>query len=394
MADTLNVRVYNVRFGDGILITVPDRNPNTGTVTARRILIDVGNAPLVASPEGGDDSVFKPVIDDILDQLGGDPVDLYVMTHEHLDHVQGLPYAAWKLYPNDFANRFRVSHVWLTASAAPDYYQRFPNAKRKKLEFEAMHRRLKGLLAHRGLTGWPGVLKILANNDPSKTTPCVEFLRNLNPAHTAYIHREAVLDGTHPFEEARFEIWAPEKDTSDYYGRFQPLAFDEGPAAAGAPPRAPALPPPGVDVGAFLNLVAARHRGIADNLLAIDKAANNTSVVFTLEWRGWVLLFAADAEHRSWLTMQREGVLKQVHFLKVSHHGSHTGTPEDEIFDTILPPEEPEDRNRISAVSTWTDTYPGIPHPPTDQRIISRCGVLHSTLDDPDALYFDLEFPG
>jgi hypothetical protein len=36
----------------------------------------------------------------------------------------------------------------------------------------------------------------------------------------------------HPFREARLSVWAPEEDTSDYYGRFLPLD-------AGAVPLAP-----------------------------------------------------------------------------------------------------------------------------------------------------------
>src|SRR5687768_11266938 len=103
--DALRVRAYNVRFGDAILVTVPDRDPATGTVTKRHILIDVGN---VLSGEGGEDVVFKPAVDDIIAELGGKPLDLYVMTHEHLDHIQGLYYVASKTYPGDqFAQKLK-----------------------------------------------------------------------------------------------------------------------------------------------------------------------------------------------------------------------------------------------------------------------------------------------
>jgi hypothetical protein len=91
--------------------------------------------------------------------------------------------------------------------------------------------------------------------------------------------------------------------------------------------------------------------------------------------------------------MNREGVLKPVHFLKVSHHGSHNGTPEDEIFDAILPKPAPDAKKRSACVSTWTDTYPGIPHDETNERLKSRC-AFHTTLDDPDKLFYEVEFPG
>lgn len=417
MADALTVRLYNVHFGDAILVTVPDRDPKTHKVTTRRILIDVGNAPKVAGTgEGGDEGVFEAVIANILDELDGKPLDLYVMTHEHLDHVKGLFYASAKLPTLKFDKRFKVNRVWLTASAHPDYYDedKHPNAKKKKLEFDAMYRRLATFLTLHPAAAPSGLMEILANNDPTKTTQCVEFLRKLNTKKTTYVYRGMKMKGTHPFKEAKLSVWAPEEDTSDYYGTFHnldggavPLAADgaaagAGAAGAGAAGAAAARPvgarpnpqpPSGVDVGAFLNLVEARRNGIADNLLAIDQAANNSSIVFSLEWRGWRLLFPGDAEVRSWKTMNKKKVLQPVHFLKVAHHGSHNGTPTDAIFDAILPAVDPDGRNRLAAISTWPDTYSGIPHTPTNTRLSSRA-TLFSTLDDPNETFYDLEFPG
>jgi len=415
MTDTLTVRVYNVRFGDAILVTVPDRSPTGGKVTTRRILIDVGNAPKVAGTgEGGSDEVFTEVVGSILDELDGKPLDLYVMTHEHLDHVQGLFYASTKLPALDLANRLEVKHLWLTASADPNYYDndKHPKAKQQSLAFAEMYARIAAHLAARPAAEGRRLMEVLANNDPTKTKPCVDFLRALNPSKTAYIYRGAKLRGTHPFREAKFEIWAPEEDTADYYGRFQPLdkgvvpvtaapaAEDPDAGAGGRGTRKPRIsrpdeprPPQGVDVGSFLQLVEARRDGVADNLLTIDKAANNTSIVFTLEWRGWRLLFAGDAEIRSWKTMARENVLKPIHFLKVSHHGSHNGTPADDIFEAILPAVAPDPRPRHAAISTWIDTYSGIPNSPTNTRLGSRVTV-QSTLDHKDKLFYEIEFPG
>lgn len=405
--ETLRVRVYNVRFGDAILVTVPDRGPD-GTTTTRRILIDLGNAPLVANKGGGaDDSVFAPVLADILKELDGHHLDLYVMTHEHLDHTQGLPYAAMKVLGEaKFKQQFVVDNVWMTASADPDYATKFPNTVKK---MEAHQEQVRQISAYLGAAGMPAALaSYLLNNNPARTTECVQFLRELNPAKTTYVHRETSLAGTHPFQEATFEIWAPEEDASEYYGRLKPLALGVSDGAARAVGGAttatarsrkpkPVLdpvpePPRGVDLGSFLNLVNSRRTGVADNLLAIDKAANNTSLVFMLSWRGWRLLFAGDAEKKSWARMQKEGVLKPVHFLKVSHHGSHNGTPEDTILEQFLPTKPHDLRGRSAAISTWTETYGGIPHTETNDRLKSRA-ALQTTLDSPEKLFYNLEFP-
>ena len=89
----------------------------------RHILIDFGNA---LGSEGGSDDVFGPVIDDILARLGGKPLDLYVMTHEHLDHVQGFLHSAVNLKKS-----LKVRQVWLTGSAHPDYYATHPQARKR-----------------------------------------------------------------------------------------------------------------------------------------------------------------------------------------------------------------------------------------------------------------------
>jgi len=147
-----------------------------------------------------------------------------------------------------------------------------------------------------------------------------------------------------------------------------------------------------VDAGAFYDLVEARRRGWGDNLLAIDQAANNTSVVFSLEWRGWRLLFAGDAELRSWKTMAKHGVLRPVHFLKIGHHGSENGTPPAEQLDRILPTQTPDGKPRFAALCTCADCYSGVPHGDTRTLLGRRCTV-RSTEDVADGKYVDFEFP-
>jgi hypothetical protein len=414
--------MYNVLFGDAILVSVPERDDRGATVT-RHILIDVGNV----TGKGGDDDVFDPVIRDVLAVLDGRPLDLYVMTHEHMDHVQGLLYAADRLKV-DVKKKLDVQYAWLTASAAPNYYDKHTDAKKRRLEAEGTHRAIARFLMASYLDQNPGVDipkgafddlasfvvaadkpdapafpralgALLLNNDYQKTERCVEYLRNLaNKNRTFYVHRETDLQGKHPFTEARLEIWAPEEDTTEYYGRFRPLGLAVAGDAEGAPPPlAAVVPPPGVDAGAFYDLVTARRRGLGDSLLQIDAANNNTSVVFTLEWRGWRLLFPGDAEERSWKAMNREGVLKPVHFLKVGHHGSHNGTPPPELLDRILPLHPPEDKPRYAGVSTCTDVYgktedTAVPHEETMKELKKRCELV-SVEGLKKGEYRDFAFP-
>jgi hypothetical protein len=204
-------------------------------------------------------------------------------------------------------------------------------------------------------------------------------------------------------------LWAPEEDTSDYYGTFTNLAnslriseddsfedidLDAADAAATDLASLP-KPPAGVDAGAFYNLLDSRHANGASTLLQIDQASNNTSVVLCLEWQGWRLLFPGDAEKRSWQTMDREGVIKPVHFLKVSHHGSHTGMPSTtpiDILEKLLPAHAPDARPRRSVVSTYPLTYPGVPDDPTLTELKKRTTLQATTDLAPGKLFIDVFF--
>ena len=392
--DTLRVRVYNVRFGDAILVSVPDRNER-GKVEKRHILIDVGN---VLSGEGGVDSLFQPVVTNILEELNG-KLDLYVMTHEHLDHIQGLFYASEKL-----GLKITARYAWLTASAAEDYYENHPEARKRLKEARKVYCDIERFLkAAPEQNLW--IQTMMLNNNPQSTKMCVDYLRTL-AEKPVYVYRGCDLTNCHPFHETQFKIWAPEEDTSAYYGKFQPMALCTSDQDESNPLPAP-KPPPGVDAGDFYNLVAIRRSSYIDNLLAIDRAANNTSVVFSLLWRGWKLLFAGDAEHRSWKTMEKYNMLNPVHFLKVSHHGSHTGLPDSALLEKILPKTSPDDRPRRAVVSFYPVCYKDVPDEELlEKELFPRCnvdyvvspgcdGIKHFEKGTiPDGGYQDFEFPG
>lgn len=396
--DKLRVRAYNVRFGDAFLVSVPDKKKN-GDPQTRHILIDMGNA-LGGKNDGGIDTVFEPVINDVLKVLDGEPLDLYVMTHEHMDHVQGLLFSSKKRKQDldkVLKDELKVKFAWLTASAAPDYYDNFPDAKKHKMQFDKAFDEISRYFEASGTlaaatkeNAWFRAL--MHNNNPRATADCVDYVRELAD-ETFYVHRETDLKDKHPFLEAKLSIWAPEENTAIYYGRFKPMALNvRGDGAAAGPPSLVApIPPPGVDAGAFYDLVHAREHGYVDNMLAIDKAKNNTSLVFCLEWRGWKLLFAGDAEVRSWKEMNKRNLLEPVHLLKISHHGSHNGTPAEELVDKIMPIAPPDTRKRWALVSTCQETYGGVPHGDTIELLATRCQV-ESTEPLENGEFLDIEF--
>ena len=91
--------------------------------------------------------------------------------------------------------------------------------------------------------------------------------------------------------------------------------------------------------------------------------------------------------------MAAREALAPVHFLKVSHHGSHNGTPPSAILDGIFPVPAPDARPRWAGLSTLADTYEGVPDGPTLARLAGRCEV-RSTATLPDGAPLDFELEG
>ncbi len=370
----LRIRLYNVLFGDAVLITT--RLPGK---KRQHILIDVGN---VSSGAGGKDEVFTPIFKDIVRETGGE-VDLYVMTHEHLDHVQGLMYAARKLKMPVTAR-----NVWITASAEPGYYAKFPDARKKKKAMDAAYADAVDIMARRSAR-FAAFSGMMANNDPRSTEQCVAHIRdNVGKAGSVhYVYQGMNVAKAHDINGATFEILAPERDTSAYYERSRPFAIGDVGDSVGAKGKgAVLLPPAGVDAGAFADLLRSREEGFLNSLLQIDRAANNTSVVFRMTIGGRVLLFVGDAETKSWRMMDRQKLLGPVDFLKLGHDGSHNGMPQD-LIAKLLPERK---KARHVGLSTCTGCYNNVPH----ETLLSELGArakVHDTRKASAGGYIDIE---
>lgn len=383
MTDALRIRIYNVFFGDAILLSVPEIDAD-GRPTTVHALIDVGNA---LSGAGGRDEVFEAVLKDVAHVTGGAPLDFYVMTHEHMDHVQGLLHGFRKAGLD-----FRFRHLWMTASSDPKYYERFPKAKKKKLAALAALDDIEAFLATSASPTPQPIRTLLEINNPRATSDCVDHIRTrgLDGAAPLYVHRGSKIDGTHPFRRCAVRVLAPEEDTSIYYRPLPAHGVGPLPSSLASPSaeRKSVTPPAGVSAGAFFDLLAFRATGMTEALKTLDKAANNTSVVLEFEWEGWRMLFPADAEERSWEAMEKMVGLRPVHFLKVGHHGSHNASPPRQI-EKVLPPVAADARPRFAVLSTFDDSYPNVPHAPTLTLLGDRA-ALHDTRTLKPGQWFDV----
>jgi len=378
MSDAIRVRGYIVGFGDCILLTLPDGNQT------RHVLIDFGRAPNDAASL----QRFPGIARDIAKSCDGH-LDLLVMTHEHLDHMEGF-YREREVF-----DRMQVDRVWMSLPSDPDYYRDYPKAKlqnrlRSGLTNFAAQARQRGLVLH------PAFQALLENN--LSNTDRIDYLRQLGKTRPAYLARGK--GAATPFKNIAIRVLAPEPDVSVYYSasaREQALTAvlaaslgasrnkDRGEDGTSwdfrSVPRAEANDLGGLSPSDFERLRRTiREDGVAAARF-IDRAQNNTSLCLLFEAGGKRLLLPGDAELESWEMMAKKcrADLKPVDFLKVSHHGSHNGTPLD-LLDLLLPVQR-KARAQV-LVSTKKNVY-GTQNPVPDTSILEelkrRCSKLVTT---------------
>ena len=201
---SLRVRVYNVRFGDAV------SSPSRRTTARRRRVTSLWTSETCSVTKAARTRSSEPVVEDVIAELSGEPLDLYVMTHEHLDHVQGLLYTYTRLGLDIDTDR-----AWLTASAEPGYYTLHPKAKRKKLQAETAFRQASDTSAYLLLRGH--ALGASAQQQP----PPHGRLRGVPPRARRFradlCPPRAGARRQPPVSRRPSSSWGPEEDTSIYY---------------------------------------------------------------------------------------------------------------------------------------------------------------------------------
>jgi hypothetical protein len=382
MTGTIEIRGYVVGFGDCILLRLPDGDQ------VRHLLIDFGRAPNDPSSL----ERFPDIARDIEKQCNG-KIDLLVVTHEHLDHLEGF-YREREIF-----SRMEIERLWMSLPSHPDYYTDFPKARLQKklrdgLTSFAREVRRKRLALH------PAFQSLMENNLANKDR--IDYLRRLGKRPIAYLARGKAKEAS-AFKNIKIQVLAPEPDVSVYYtANARERALTAALAAAGGGRREQARGPPGAvgfdwDFPSVPRAAAAERAGLSpsdfqrlrraireDGVAAarfIDKAQNNTSLCLLIEAAGKRLLLPGDAELESWEMMEKKcgSELKPVDFLKVAHHGSHNGTPL-ELLDRLLPVRRKAQAQVL--VSTKRKVY-GTKNPVPDDALLmelkSRCRKVVTT---------------
>lgn len=376
----ITVRMYNVGFGDAFLVSAP-----RGGREQWRMLIDCGVHSHGAGSHG-----IEEIVDDIIATVTNDDgrarLDVVVATHRHRDHIVG--------FDNDKWNDVEVGEVWLPWVEDPDD----PRAVALRNRQQAAALALYGHFAAAGERGTAGfVLNSLTNDDAMWTlqhgfagTP----VRRYVSAEGARAHALPGVRGGCVY------FLGPTRDESDLAAMEPPkaqrwLRATPGPGlAAGSPGQAaggifPGFSIPVTDFAASYphlavdeRLMASFHEEPVDTLAAaslLDRAVNNTSVVFLMQVGDAQLLFPGDAQWGAWRPLLdnpdvRSLLTRTTHY-KISHHGSHNGTPVELAREVLA---EVTSLLSVRPVERWAS----IPKPELIDNLVRTPRRVVSTADD------------
>jgi hypothetical protein len=346
---TATLRMYAVGFGDCFLLTVPRFEERPW-----RMLVDCGVHGM-----GRGEHSLPTVISDLIatcsDGDGGAPViDLVVGSHRHQDHIAGFTDARW--------GEVTVGEVWLPWCEDPTDTE----AQRLRTRLDGAARTLHQTFAVDG----PEIAAIALNslsNERAMTTlrdgfagqPTRRFLSAAAPVRTeltglpdARIH----LLGPARSEEAIKAMDPPELE------RWLALGLGVGPGAIGPGAAVPGGPDPSVGPFGPAYGITDRadfrqrypHLDADDDLLDhavldpddalaaaswLDRCLNNTSLVFVVEIEDVRIVFPGDAQWGVWREIlantDARALLERATLYKVSHHGSHNGSPKSLVHDVL-----------------------------------------------------------
>jgi beta-lactamase superfamily II metal-dependent hydrolase len=366
-AGTIEIRMYNVGFGDAFRITVR-RGADTW-----RMLVDCGvHSHGAARPL--EDSVNE-IISDLKEDCGGDPhLDVVVATHHHRDHILGFAQDDWA--------DVDVDEVWVPfvedetdADAKALREAQTRTAQKLAMLIGERHRKLAANQTEARLS----LAKALAMADNSRGNAKAtnrllgREIGFAKPAHSVrYLPDTDESKNTISIDKCGVvaHILGPTRDAAMLKKMDPPknagwltlnlddvvdaqVDDDEGdvvPTNGQAPkatqvskpwrlfnkdfvPTEPtAVPSELIEAKRKLRLHALTNdSGLLAAASVLEQSVNNTSLFFVLDIGGVRLLFPGDAQYGAWESVRNDQksleLISNVDFYKMGHHGSHNATP-------------------------------------------------------------------
>ena len=360
---TATLRMYAVGFGDCFLLTVPRFEERPW-----RMLVDCGVHGM-----GRGEHSLGAVISDLIatcsDGDGGAPViDLVVASHRHQDHISGFTDARW--------GDVTVGEVWLPWCEDPSDTE----AQRLRTRLDAAARTLHRQFAVDGPEIAAIALNSLSNERAMATLrdgfagqPARRFLSASAPVRTelvglpdARIHLLGPARSEDAIRDRRWtrrswnagSLWA----RASVRARSDPAGRTRRPARSDRPTASPTghvfrQRHPHLDADDALLDHAVLD---PDDALAaaswLDRCLNNTSLVFVVEIEDVRIVFPGDAQWGVWREILTDtdarALLERATLYKVSHHGSHNGSPKTLVHDVL--PEHITSMMSFRSMERWT----------------------------------------
>jgi beta-lactamase superfamily II metal-dependent hydrolase len=352
---SITLRAYNVLFGDALLVSWDeDDGPHHAWV-------DFGNFHNDAN------AVFEKVYNDVLARTAG-KLDLLVITHRHLDHMEGF-FSLRKRFKTDFTIQ-RLWHTHVTPSL--DHV------------FEIAERTLRSMLPASIPDGDTEIGRVFRNNFGAKgdklRKQMGDILKEIGvPASRTFkIHRDLNLKQALPpgLKQLDIEVFGPEKNSKRYLQPLEHALRVRGIAISAVNGRIKTTREDPFDGARAVKFRKSPLAGLADlarlrrqlqsgglNVLAaVDTTRNNTSIVMRLTHGSARLLLVGDAEEMSWEIMRKNGAPLEADVIKVGHHGSINASP-DWSFTAVMPTKL---AGNAAVISTDDDRFTGENEVPKD----------------------------
>ncbi len=352
---SITLRAYNVLFGDALLVSWDEDDG------VHHAWVDFGNFHNDAN------AVFEKVYNDVLTRTGGN-LDLLVITHRHLDHMEGF-FSLRKRFKADFTIQ-RLWHAHVTSSV--DHV------------FEIAERTLRSTLPASIPASDTEIGRVFRNNFGAKgdkiRKQMADILSEIGvPASRRFkIHRSMNLTQALPpgISKLGIEVLGPEKNSKRYLQPLEHALRVRGVALSADNGRIKATTEDPFHGARAVKFGKSKLAGLADVarlrrqlqsgglevLAAVDTTRNNTSIVMRLTHGSARLLLVGDAEEMSWEVMRKNGAEFKANVIKVGHHGSINASP-DWSFTEVMPTKL---ASNAAVISTDDDRFTGANEVPKD----------------------------